>query len=98
MRFINPFKVLAAVTTLTMAEEAPVAPEMTLLYSMEALLGDRFALGPIPTGQDRVVIPIVGGTFKGPRMNGSCKHHFSPLAMTSLTHQAPSSTSARTGA
>jgi hypothetical protein len=53
-----------------MAQEAPVAPKMTLLYSMDALLGDRFSLGPIPTGQDRVVIPIVGGTFKGPRMNG----------------------------
>jgi hypothetical protein len=76
MRFINPFTVFAAVITLTMAEETPVAPKMTLLYSMDALLGDRFALGPIPTGQDRVVIPIVGGTFKGPRMNGSWKHHF----------------------
>jgi hypothetical protein len=71
MRFINSLTVLAAFTAFTMAEEAPVAPKMTLLYSMDALLGDRFALGPIPTGQDRVVIPIVGGSFKGPRMNGS---------------------------
>jgi hypothetical protein len=44
---------------------------MTLLYSMDALLGERFSLGPIPTGDERIVIPIVGGTFKGPRMNGA---------------------------
>jgi hypothetical protein len=71
MRFINPLTAIAAFASFTMAQEAPVAPKMTLLYSMEALLGDRFSLGPIPTGQDRVVIPIVGGTFTGPRMNGS---------------------------
>ncbi|EAT91065.1 hypothetical protein SNOG_01416 [Parastagonospora nodorum SN15] len=53
------------------AQEAPVAPKMTLLYSMDALLGERFSLGPIPTGDERIVIPIVGGTFKGPRMNGT---------------------------
>ncbi|KAH7396266.1 hypothetical protein BKA66DRAFT_438217 [Pyrenochaeta sp. MPI-SDFR-AT-0127] len=53
-----------------MAQNAPVPPTMTLLYSMEALLGDRFSLGPVPNGQERIVIPIVGGTFKGPRMSG----------------------------
>ncbi|KAF2832665.1 hypothetical protein CC86DRAFT_401416 [Ophiobolus disseminans] len=54
-----------------MAQSDPIAPKMTLLYSMTALLGNRFSLGPIPTGQERIVIPITGGTFKGPRMNGS---------------------------
>ena len=37
---------------------------------MEAKLGDRFSLGSIPTGQERIVIPITGGTFKGPRVSG----------------------------
>jgi hypothetical protein len=70
MHFLTSLAAFVASATLVMAQEAPVAPKMTLLYSMDALLGDRFSLGPIPTGQDRVVIPIVGGTFKGPRMNG----------------------------
>lgn len=68
------FKSITAFALFTMAQiaaqEAPVAPKMTLLYSMDALLGERFSLGPIPTGDERIVIPIVGGTFKGPRMNG----------------------------
>lgn len=64
---------------LTMAQSTnttapPLPPSFTLLYSMEAKLGDRFSLGPIPTGQERIVIPIVGGTFKGPRMNGMLPH------------------------
>ena len=60
----------AAFTTLTMAQDSPIPPKMTLLYSMEALLGERFSLGPVPTGQERIVNPIVGGTFKGPKMKG----------------------------
>ncbi|KAL1598628.1 hypothetical protein SLS60_007768 [Paraconiothyrium brasiliense] len=54
-----------------MAQMAPTPPDLTLLYSMEALLGDRFSLGPTPNGQERIVIPIVGGTFKGPRLSGN---------------------------
>lgn len=71
MHLLKSLATFAAFATCTMAaEEAPVAPKMTLLYSMEALLGERFSLGPIPTGNERIVIPIVGGTFKGPRLNG----------------------------
>jgi hypothetical protein len=65
------FFAMAQIASFTSAEEAPIAPKMTLLYSMDALLGDRFSLGPIPTGQERIVIPIVGGTFKGPRVKGA---------------------------
>jgi hypothetical protein len=61
---------LALISQTVMAQEAPVAPKMTLLYVMTALLGERFSLGPIPTGQERIVIPIVGGTFEGPKLNG----------------------------
>lgn len=56
------------------AQEAPVAPKMTLIYSMVALLGERFSLSPITTGDQRSVIPIVGGTFKGPRIEGTSPH------------------------
>jgi hypothetical protein len=67
MRFLTHLALLPA---FIMAQTNPIPPKMTLLYSMEALLGDRFSLGPVPYGQDRIVIPIVGGTFKGPRMCG----------------------------
>jgi hypothetical protein len=104
MHFLHPIAALTAFTTLTMAQEAPVAPKMTLLYSMEALLGERFSLGPIPTGDERIVIPIVGGTFKGPKMNGmQCTSpHFKRLTSCSqlrlTTPQEPFSTSAQIGA
>lgn len=71
MHLLKSLAAFAALATSIMAaEEAPVPPQMTLLYSMEALLGERFSLGPIPTGEERIVIPIVGGTFKGPKLNG----------------------------
>ncbi|XPS69763.1 hypothetical protein M3J09_002022 [Ascochyta lentis] len=53
-----------------MAQSDPQPPSMTLLYHMEVQLGDRFSLGPVPNGEERIVIPIVGGTFKGPRLSG----------------------------
>ena len=62
--------ILSTLTTLTMAQKNPIPPTMTLIYSMEAKLGDRFSLGAVPNGQERIVIPIVGGTFKGPRLSG----------------------------
>ena len=72
MHLLKSLAAFAAFATFTMAtDEAPVPPQMTLLYSMEALLGERFSLGPIPTGNERIVIPIIGGTFKGPRLNGT---------------------------
>jgi hypothetical protein len=71
---LSPLNILAMLASATIAQNAPIAPSMTLLYSMAADLGDRFSLGPVPTGQERFVIPIVGGTFKGPRLSGSQIH------------------------
>jgi hypothetical protein len=87
MRFLTLLTALASFAAFTMAQEAPVAPKMTLLYSMNALLGDRFSLGPIPTGDERIVIPIVGGTFEGPRMNGTSQVlHVGEIYPTRLPH------------
>lgn len=70
MQLFHPIT-LIGLTALAMAQTAPMPPKLTLLYSMEALLGERFSLGPVPTGEERIVIPIVGGTFTGPRMSGT---------------------------
>jgi hypothetical protein len=70
MRFSSPLTLLATISTLIMAQSAPSPPVMTLIYSMEAKLGNRFSLGGVPGGQERIVIPIVGGTFKGPKISG----------------------------
>ncbi|KAF3006895.1 hypothetical protein E8E13_011109 [Curvularia kusanoi] len=78
MRVSSLLSVLAALTTTTLtlamaspSPSPPSPPTMTLLYRMEAKLGDRFSLGPVPTGQERIVIPIVGGTFSGPKLSGT---------------------------
>ncbi|KAF2274874.1 uncharacterized protein EI97DRAFT_401435, partial [Westerdykella ornata] len=71
MHFLQPFYFLAATMAASVhAKTAPVPPKITLLYSLTAELGERFSLGPVPTGEERIVIPIVGGTFKGPRISG----------------------------
>jgi hypothetical protein len=70
MSFSHALAIFASLAAFTMAQSAPAPPQMTLIYSMEAKLGDRFSLGPVPSGQERIVIPIVGGTFKGPRLSG----------------------------
>lgn len=70
---LAPLTVLTALLTPIMASNTtdPKPPTMTLLYRMEAKLGERFSLGPVPNGQERIVIPIVGGSFEGPRLSGT---------------------------
>lgn len=72
MRFLTPLTAFAALTSYVMAQSSsdPQPPTMTLLYHMEVQLGERFSMGPVPNGQERIVIPIVGGTFKGPKLQG----------------------------
>ncbi|GJD00629.1 hypothetical protein ColKHC_09454 [Colletotrichum higginsianum] len=47
----------------------PQAPKLTYLYTLTALLNSSIEIG---TGiySDRKVIPIIGGSFHGPRLNG----------------------------
>ena len=73
-----------------MAQSDPQPPTMTLLYHMEVQLGERFSLGPVPNGQERIVIPIIGGTFKGPKLSGTialfrCLSAFSFLFIRKLS-------------
>lgn len=77
MHFFTPLTALAALTSYVMAQNSsdPQPPTMTLLYHMEVQLGERFSMGPVPNGQERIVIPIVGGTFKGPKLQGKPKSY-----------------------
>lgn len=47
----------------------PPSPRLTFLYSLNCTLGTPLSVGATPNG-DRVVIPITGGTFSGPRLSG----------------------------
>lgn len=75
MRFLTPLAALTTFTHYVMAQKSSdlQPPTMTLLYHMEVQLGDRFSMGPVPNGQERIVIPIVGGTFKGPKLQGEAQ-------------------------
>lgn len=72
MRFFTATTSFTASVAYVMAQNSsdPHPPTMALLYHMEVQLGDRFSMGPVPNGQERIVIPIVGGTFKGPKLQG----------------------------
>ncbi|KAF9700030.1 hypothetical protein EKO04_001709 [Ascochyta lentis] len=70
MHISSSLSIFTTLATYAMAQSDPQPPSMTLLYHMEVQLGDRFSLGPVPNGEERIVIPIVGGTFKGPRLSG----------------------------
>jgi len=45
------------------------APSLTLLYRLEAVLGEPLDLGEVSQGRRRIV-PLTGGTFAGPELNG----------------------------
>jgi hypothetical protein len=44
-------------------------PSLTLVYRLEAVLGEPLDLGEVSQGRRRIV-PLTGGTFAGPELNG----------------------------
>ncbi len=48
----------------------PAAPSLTFLYSLNCTLAPPVLVGAGPHGS-RVVIPIIGGTFSGPKLSGT---------------------------
>jgi hypothetical protein len=44
-------------------------PRVTLVYRLEAVLGEPLDLGNVSEGHRRIV-PLTGGTFTGPELNG----------------------------
>jgi hypothetical protein len=44
-------------------------PSLTRVYRLEATVGEPFELGDIAQGRRRIV-PLTGGTFAGPELNG----------------------------
>jgi uncharacterized protein DUF3237 len=45
-------------------------PTLTRVYRLEATLGEPLDLGDLPQGRRRIV-PLTGGTFAGPELNGT---------------------------
>ena len=46
------------------------APQLSLVYRLQAVLGEPLDLGDVSQGHRRIV-PQTGGTFSGPELNGS---------------------------
>ena len=60
--------VSAAIGFATNAEPGP--PRLTRLLTANVTAAPGIVIGPLPEG-DRVAFPISGGTFTGPRLNGT---------------------------
>ena len=45
------------------------APRLTRIYRLEAALGEPVDVGDVSSGRRRIV-PLTGGTFRGPELNG----------------------------
>ncbi|KAK5652014.1 hypothetical protein OQA88_10917 [Cercophora sp. LCS_1] len=68
MHLLQPllgFLSLAGFTT----AQTPTPPPLTYLYTVNATLGAALPVGNSPRG-NRAVIPITGGSFKGPAISG----------------------------
>ena len=50
----------------------PTAPRLEYLYTLVAELGAPADIGDTPHGH-RLVIPVTGGTFEGPRLRGTVR-------------------------
>lgn len=68
--FLTSLLCLTASAVSACAQNTPAAPSLTYLYSLNCTLGAPIQVGGGPHGS-RVVIPIVGGTFSGPKLSGT---------------------------
>ncbi|KAI1880757.1 hypothetical protein JX265_000997 [Neoarthrinium moseri] len=71
MYSLNVLSTLASVLLPLIARAAtPNPPGLTYLFTANASLAQSIDMGVGPYGE-RVAIPIIGGTFSGPRVNGT---------------------------
>jgi muconolactone delta-isomerase len=54
----------------SVGEESLPQPQLSLVYRLEAALGQPLDLGETPQGHRRIV-PLIGGTFAGPEISGT---------------------------
>ncbi|KAK8085053.1 hypothetical protein PG997_006324, partial [Apiospora hydei] len=63
------FAPLLAAFATSVAAAGPTPPGFEFLYTVNATLAPGIQIGPGPQG-DRQAIPIIGGEFHGPKLNG----------------------------
>jgi hypothetical protein len=80
MRLTAALSTLCALTALAQNTTAPNPPTLTYLYTLNCTLADAITIGPGPRGS-RVAIPITGGTFSGPKLNGTTRNIHFPAAV-----------------
>ncbi|KAK2668498.1 hypothetical protein RAB80_015878 [Fusarium oxysporum f. sp. vasinfectum] len=68
MRLLTPL--IIASNAILAASQLMGTPSYEYLYTVNATLGERWPIGDYGQGS-RVVIPITGGTFKGPKLSGT---------------------------
>ena len=62
--------IFALLTTMSVsAQDYPKGPELEYVCELKVKLGQSFSVGQTSHGE-RVVIPIIGGTFEGPNVKG----------------------------
>src|SRR3978361_948433 len=49
----------------------PTQPSLTFAFEMQATLGAPIEVGKLPNGMVRRIIPVPGGKFQGPNIQGS---------------------------
>lgn len=62
---------VAAASGLTKTNADPTPPPLTHILTANVTAGTTITIGPEAGGGTRVALPIVGGTFSGPRLNGT---------------------------
>src|SRR5437868_5210002 len=49
----------------------PTKPGLTFAFELQATLGPAIELGKLPNGMIRRIVPVTGGTFQGPGIQGA---------------------------
>ncbi len=69
--FLVALVLLTAMATARAQGNVPTAtPELEFMMQLKVTLGQTYTVGETPHGR-RIVIPITGGTFEGPRLRGT---------------------------
>jgi hypothetical protein len=87
MRLLESSLALLSSIVLASCQTPPPAPGLEYLYGLNCTLAPGISVGLGPKGT-RLVIPIIGGYFKGPKISGKVPSRF--LSRLSMITDIPS--------
>ena len=73
MKLLALLSLASAALAVYTSPSQPAKPALTFLFNATLNSAQPIVIGATPSGQ-RVIVPITGGSFTGPKLKGECNY------------------------